>query len=164
MRNFAIVALCGVALVACNRENPARRAPKTTTVAVPSDVRNAKVNEVIARIPPFMDHSLLGPTLAPDGTVKGEDPAAVEGTPLYLTVWFRESPPGLQTAAVVTTMDKKPVHTERREMNGAKVATFALGNHLKPGRYKVTAYWGGNFATDREFEIIRRNAAPKRTK
>ena len=67
-------------------------------------------------------------------------------------MYFRESPPGLQASAVVETMDRKPVHTERRDMNGAKIVTFPLGD-LKPGRYKVIGYWGGNIATEREFEV-----------
>ena len=109
-----------------------------------------------------MDHSLVGTELGPDGTVKTEDAATLQGSPIYMTVWFRESPPGLQTASVVTTMNKKQVHTERKQMNGAKVATFNLGDQLKPGRYKVTAYWGGNFATDREFEVLPTKAAKRK--
>jgi len=47
------------------------------------------------------------------------------------------------------------LRTERKVMNGAKVTTFAFNDpKAKPGRYKVIAYWGGNIATEREFEVL----------
>jgi hypothetical protein len=121
----------------------------------PSDVRNAKVNTVIQPAPQFIDHALLGSQLGPDGTVAKESESVAAGQPIYLTMVLRESPPGLQTSAVWTTIDKKPLRTERKVMNGAKVATFGWKDpKMKPGRYRVVGYWGGNIATERQFEVV----------
>jgi hypothetical protein len=152
MRKFGIVALCSLALFACRQESSPATTGKTTKV-MPSDLRNAKVSEVIQPAPQFIDHALLGSEVNPDGTVKKDTDKIDAGKPAYLTMYFRESPAGLQASAVLTTIEKKPVKTERRDMNGAKVATFALGD-LKPGRYKVVGYWGGNIAAEREFEVV----------
>ncbi len=46
-------------------------------------------------------------------------------------------------------------------MNGTKVATFAVGQKLAPGKYHVRGYWGGNIADDRDFVVV---AKSKRTK
>jgi hypothetical protein len=153
MQKFVIAALCGFALFACRQESsPSPATNGKTTKVIPSDVRNAKISEVIQPAPQFIDHAMLGSEVGPDGTVKKDSDTFDSGQPVYLTMFFRESPVGLQSSAVLTTIDKHPVKTERRDMNGAKVATFALGD-LKPGRYKVVGYWGGNIATEREFEV-----------
>jgi hypothetical protein len=158
MLKYATVALCALALFACQKsEGPAASKAAKPGAVQPSDVGNAKVNEVIPKVPQFVDHSLLGSEVGPDGMVSKESTSIPQGQPVYLTMVFRESPPGLQAGAVWTTIDKTPVSTERKEMNGAKVATFAL-TPVKPGRYKVVGYWGGNVAAEREFEVT---GAPK---
>jgi|SRR5581483_297118 len=161
MRKFVIVALLGLALFACRQESTSPATTGKTSKVVPSDLRNAKVSEVIQPAPQFIDHALLGSEVNPDGTVKKDADTIEAGKPAYLTMFFRESPPGLQSSAVLTTIDKKPVKTERRDMNGAKVATFSLGD-LKPGRYKVVGYWGGNIAAEREFEVVGDKAKRKK--
>jgi hypothetical protein len=153
MLKYATVALCAVALIACQKsEGPASNSG-ASGAGKPSDLRNAKVSEVIQPAPQFIDHALLGSDVGPDGAVTKESDKFAAGQPVYLTMIFRESPPGLQAGAVWTTIDKQPVTTERKEMNGSKVATFALSGKVKPGRYKVVGYWGGNIAAEREFEI-----------
>jgi hypothetical protein len=155
MLKYATVALCAVALLACQKpEAPAASKPAKPGANKPSDVRNAKVNEVIPKVPQFVDHALLGSEIGPDGTVSKESSSIPQGKPVYLTMVFRESPPGLQASAVWSSVgDKHPINTERKEMNGGKVATFALPP-VKPGRYRVVGYWGGNVAAQREFEIV----------
>jgi len=155
MPKYATVALCVLAFVACKNETTT-----STSTAVkpganqPTDMSHAKVNEVIDKAPQFADHVVLGTDLNPDGTVAKEDDRILLGRPVYLTMWFQESPPGLQASAVWATLEKKPISTERKSMNGAKVVTFTGGNKLKPGLYRVTGYWGGNVVTEREFEIV----------
>ena len=156
MRKYATAALLCIALIACRQSETT--STKSGGAAAggnqPSDMSNAKVHEVIDKAPQFVDHVMLGTVLSPDGTVSKEDDRIALGQPVYLTMWFRESPAGLQASAVWTTMEKKPISTERKAMNGAKVVTFSAGNKLKPGLYKVTGYWGGNVAIDRQFEIV----------
>jgi len=154
MLKYATVALCVIALVACKQAEKSSSGSATPGTNQPSDLRNAKVNEVIDKAPQFVDHATLGTELGKDGTVAKEDDRIPLGRPVYLTMWFRESPAGLQSSAVWTTMERQPISTERKEMKGAKVVTFAAGNKLKPGLYRVTGYWGGNVAMERQFEIV----------
>jgi hypothetical protein len=157
MRKYVTVALCGGVLLvgACEQKGPAPSQRKVTTRAQPSDVKNAKVSTVIAPVPQFIDHAVIGSQLGPDGTVAVENLSIAPGQPVYLTMFLRESPAGLQTSAVWMTMDKKPLRTERKVMNGARVVTFGFKNpKIKPGRYRVIGYWGGNIATEREFELL----------
>ena len=156
MLKYATVVLLTLTLLSCRKAEGPAGASKTGKPGgnQPSDLRNAKVNEVIDKAPQFVDHAVVGAELGPDGSVTKENDRVAPGKPVYLTMFFRESPPGLQASAVWTTIDKQPVSTERRQMNGAKVVTFTSGNKLKPGLYKVTGYWGGNVAVEREFEIV----------
>jgi hypothetical protein len=151
MRNDVTVALCVGLLVACEQ-----KAPEQRKVGVqPADASGAKMSTVIQPAPQFIDHAVVGSKLGPDGMVSAENLSIPAGQPVYLTMILRESPPGLQTSAVWTTMDRKPLRTERKVMNGAKAATFGFKNpKIKPGRYRVVGYWGGNIATEREFEIV----------
>lgn len=155
MRKYVSVVLCVVTvlLIACQQKAPTGR--MTTTRGQPSDVRNAKVSEVIQPAPRFVDRALLGSEVGQDGMVSKESASFTRGEPIYLTMVFRESPPGLQTSAVWMGTDKKPLRTERKVMNGGKVATFGFQDpKLKPGHYRVVGYWGGNIATERGFEIV----------
>ena len=161
MHKFGTVILCGLSLLAAACQQQREPAASKTGVK-PGDVRNAKVSEVIQPLPQFIDHSLLGSKLGPDGLVVAETASVAAGEPIYLTMFLRESPPGLQTSAVWTTMDKKPLKTERKVMNGAKTVTFGLNNpKMKPGRYRVVGYWGGNIAAERQFEIVAKSKRKK---
>jgi len=164
MLKYATVALCAVALIACQKQEGPGKSRPGAPGAQPTDMRGAKVNEVVQPAPQFVDRSLLGSELGPDGAVAKDTDKIPAGQPVYLTMVFKESPPGLQASAVWTTIDKKPVSTERKEMNGSKVATFALSNSIKPGRYKVVGYWGGNIAAERDFEITAQKGEGKKGK
>lgn len=153
MRKYATALLCALALVACQKAAPSLPKGAAPGGVQPTDVSHAKVSDLIQPVPQFMDHANLGSELGANGMVTKDNDKITAGEPVYLTMVFRESPTGLQASAVWTTIDKKPIATERKEMNGAKVATFTLKEKLKPGRYKVTGYWGGNIAAEREFEI-----------
>jgi len=153
MLKYATVALCAIALLACQKSEAPSKSKAAPGSVQPTDMRGAKVNEVVQPAPQFVDHALLGSDLGADGMVSKETKSIAAGKPVYLTMVFRESPPGLQASAVWTTIDKHPVSTERKEMNGSKVATFALSGAVKPGRYRVVGYWGGNIAAERDFEI-----------
>ena len=156
MTKYATVAACVLALVACRRSETVSTGATTVRppTTQPTDARNAKLNEVVNPVPPqFLDRALLGSDLGPDGSVAKDGDHFPANRPVYLTMWFFQSPGGLEASAVWTTADKHPVGTARRAMNGAKVVTFALGS-LKPGRYKVTGYWGGNIAVERSFEVV----------
>ena len=141
--------------VACRKESsPAATTRRVTTTTIPGDARDANVNSIIrfdqAR---FVDKLMLGTQRNADGTVAQEQTSFKSDEPIVLTFWIRESPAGLRTTAKWLDKNGKQLAVEQKEMNRGKVATFELHEKLKPGKYKVEAYWGGNFADSREFEV-----------
>ena len=145
--------------VACQREqmtSPNKPPGKTTTVATgrPQDLSNAKVNEILPLAAAPLEKSILGGRLGADKNVAAEQIQFTPGQPIYLTVWLKDSPKGLQTSVRWFDAEKKEITSEAHPMNGAKVTTFSLKQKLKPGKYHVTCYWGGNEACDYDFEVI----------
>jgi len=143
-------------IIGCDRSRSAATGkPSTDKKVIPSDARNAKVDTVIHPAPRFIDESLLGSEVGSDGKVTGESRSFRQGQPIYLTMVLAESPPGLQTRVVWRDAKDKVIRTDQKNMNGAKVATFKLSEtKLKPGKYHVVGYWGGNIAADKTFEIV----------
>ena len=154
MQKYATVFLCGLALFACQKNESTTPATSGNRGSQPSDVSHAKVNEVIQPAPEFIDRAFLGNELNADGIVAKENDTIPAGQPVYLTMVFKESPAGLQARAVWMTRKKETIRIDRKEMNGGKIATFGMSDQLKPGRYKVVGYWGGNIAAEREFEVV----------
>lgn len=141
-------------VAACGQQTPSPAGAKKAGRTAVADESRAKVSELAQPELQFLDHSLLGSDLKPDGTVAAEKDFFTEGQPIYLTMYLRESPPGLQTSAVWTNENKKTLKIERKEMNGGKVATFAFHDpKMKAGHYRVVGYWGGNIASEREFVV-----------
>jgi len=144
--------LCALTIAGCQQEKKTAKPPV-------ADARNVKVDALVPPAPVFIDHSVLGSALGPDGTAINPSLVFPPAKPIYLTLFLRESPGGLVTTAIWSDAADKPVFSERKPMNGAKVATFTLNDRkLKPGRYHVIGYWGEDIAADYRFEIA---AAPK---
>lgn len=136
---------------------PKETAPaKPPTIVIPQDLKGEKINDaIVPSAPKFLDSAMVGTQLAPDGTVAKPNDSVPEGTPVYLTMHFHESPAGLQARAVWKDVLGKEVHHDQHDMKGAKVVTFELNDpKLKPGRYRVIGYWGGNIACDRVFSVV----------
>lgn len=110
---------------------------------------------------PVIEKMLVGIQLGADGTVSEQQTVVPEGEPVYVTLRLHDSPVGLHTGAVWYDAHDQPIAREQKDMNGAKVATFALTQKLAPGKYHVRGYWGGNIADDRDFVVA---AKSKRSK
>lgn len=157
MRVRVLLLLSFIALIGCGgREN------KMTVRAgrvVPENEKKKSENDFV-RLDAgyFMKKSLLGSKLGTDGNVAEEKTTFVKGEPVYLTLILHDSPAGLQTHVTwLRESDKRELHSEFHNMNGAKSITFALADpKLEPGYYRVIAYWGGNVAADKPFEIVRK--------
>lgn len=164
MRNNVVaVLLCASVFAACqNRPKPAAPVrPKVRTTNIPQD-ESGKRSRVIERIgTTLVDGMLVGTQLGADGTVAEERKVVTEGEPVYLTLRLRDSPGGLRTGAIWYDHRGRRVAVEERDMNGAKVATFALAQKLPPGKYHVEGYWGASLAGDTKFEVV---AKTKRSK
>src|SRR6266571_5273259 len=148
MRSLVTGALC-LTLMDCQQE------PKAAKKSVPiPDARNVKVDTVVHQPPIYIDHSVLGSALASDGTATNPSLTFEDGKPIYLTLFLKESPGGLVTTAVWSdAADKKTLLTDRKPMNGGKIATFTWNPKVKPGRYHVIGYWGENIAAEYRFDI-----------
>ena len=156
MRTQIAVLGLTLALAACGGKEPTGKANEASRVT-PEDARRAATNVVIRPdVPNVVDKSLLGSKLAADGTVAEETSTFKAGEPVVLTIWIKQSPPGLRTGVIWYGKDDKPLERDKRPMNGAKVVTFALKEKLKPGKYRVEGYWGGNVVADKSFEVTGR--------
>lgn len=179
MRKTAcVIAMAATMLAACRKEaapaTPATTstAPKAATDTTSSKPRDLTGKVMHAKMPQvqFISKSALGSKLDQTGAVVDEaTPADTTKTTvkslrandrIFLTMWLVQSPEGLQTSAKWESMDiskvppvTKLVWEERKPANGSKVITFELKKKLKPGRYRVTGYWGGNDACDFDFEV-----------
>jgi hypothetical protein len=150
----AIVA-CALALGSCSKSEPAPARPRRViTTVVPEDARGEKKRAFVKPVPDILDKSALGRDLAPDGTVSQEEILFSPGQPVSLTIWLKQSPPGLATSVKWLDANEKEIAREQRPMNGAKVTTFTMKQKLGPGKYHVVGYWGGNVVADKTFEVI----------
>lgn len=147
MRKAVAVLLCACSLAACRPSSP-RKAGDTV---VPENEARKKERSLIHPHAPI-EKALLGAQLGPDGAVSQETDHFEPGQTVYLTLRLGDSPVGLQTNAIWYA-GEKIISTEKKEMNGAKVATFALNANLPPGRYRVEGHWGGNLAAEKTFEV-----------
>ena len=132
-----------------------------TTTNIPQN-ESGKRASVIDRVgTAVIEKMLVGIQLGPDGTVSEQQTAVPEGDPVYVTLRLHDSPVGLRTGAVWYDAHDQQIAREQKDMNGTKVATFALSQKLAPGKYHVRGYWGGNIADDRSFVVV---AKSKRSK
>lgn len=149
MRKAVAVLLCACSLAAC-RPSSSRKA---VAAVVPENEARKTERDLIRPHAPI-EKALLGAQLGPDGAVSQETDHFEPGQTVFLTLRLHDSPVGLKTNAIWYGPGQKMISSERREMNGAKVATFALTANLSPGRYRVEGHWGGNLAADKSFEIV----------
>ena len=148
---------------ACRRENvpaeqgvePGATVRTVTTTVPPQDLSKARVDAVI---PPaedvYVERARLGSSLGDDGMVATETTEFAKGDQVYLSMWFRESPRGLQSSVVLAGADGEEIGRGQRDLQGQKSVTFPVGDkNLEPGKYKVTGYWGGNIAAEYDFVV-----------
>jgi hypothetical protein len=155
-RRVAVLIVSTLIAASCSREVPAPHAAKAGKPA-PPDLSTAKVDTTI--VPDsalnFAEGSMLGTLLDRNGNVLGDKTTFRKGDRIALTLRFRESPSGLRATAVFGEQFGKDLVTQQKDMNGAKVVTFVLDKGLPPGKYRVTGYWGGNVAAEREFQVTK---------
>lgn len=159
MVRAALIGACAVlALAACRRNEPAapQRPGKVTTTVIPEDVRDNRAVVIRPDVPNVLDKSALGAKLAADGTVAEEATIFTQAETPSLTIWLKESPPGVVTAVKWFGKGDEILEQQQRPMNGSKVSTFALKKKLAPGTYRVEGYWGGNVVADKTFDVVKK--------
>lgn len=158
---------CLAFAVACQKtkEQPGPPPARTSTAAQkPQDLSNAQVNTILALAEAPLDKSMLGDAVDKEGNVAAHQTQFLAGQPVYLTMWVKQSPGGLQTSARWYNEKKKEIATEARDMKGAKVVTFKLDKKLDPGKYYVQGFWGGNQGCEYQFEVVKAPKAPATSK
>lgn len=152
MRKAAVILICALAACQPARE-PAAVKPKVRNVVIPEDESNKRRVDKAVPGPTLIDQSLLGTQLGADGAVAADSANVAAGEPVYLTLRLRDSPGGLRIGVIWKDARGKKIAVEEREMNGSKVATFALPQKLAPGHYSVESYWGATPGTVHKFEV-----------
>lgn len=156
MRRTAIFVLC-LASAACQRETTSNtKTVNVHTTSIAGDARNAHSDTIVRfSTPPVVDKSAIGSSLDSEGNVTAEDAAFHVGDAIHVTIWLRESPPGLKTSATWYAANDKIIRREERPMSGQKVVTFTYDKpRLAPGKYRVETFWGGNLAVAKQFEVL----------
>jgi hypothetical protein len=172
MRSAVTVLSVLLLVSACRKETPAPGPSGTPsrsgTAVLPGDARNAQIDthvDVRHQTPFFMQKSMLGTKLAADGTVESDNATVPQGQPVYLTLWLKESPAGLQTTVKWYGKDGKVMKHEQHAMNGGKTVTFTLSDpKLAAGTYRVEGLWGGNLAADKSFDVVAAQPAAHKAK
>lgn len=167
MRKAGVFLLCACAAVAaCRKESGGTTARQTRvhTTVIPENEARKQLRTVLRPVPYFMESSALGTQVGADGTVVTDENIFRPGEPIYLTMRLHESPVGLRTGVKWFDASDKQLAAEQKEMDGAKVVTFELRQKLKPGKYRVEGYWGGNVAAEKPFEVVPAAATKTKTK
>lgn len=153
MRKAIAVLLCACSLAACRPREPVTGSAsrKVVTTIIPENEARKKERDLIHPRAPI-EKALLGAQLGPDGAVSQETDHFEPGQTVYFTLRLGDSPVGLKTNAVWYA-GEKIISTDQKEMNGGKLATFALTAKLPSGRYRVEGHWGGNLAAEKTFEV-----------
>jgi len=155
MRRTACIVLLSISLVVGCQKKPEAAATSTTTSV--QDLSKADVKTVIpVGQPEVLTQSKLGSSVGKDGNVTEEKLSFKRVEPIYLTMWLKESPPGLQTGVRWFDNTGIVVSEERLPMNGQKVVTFKFGvKGPKAGDYRAVGYWGGNIAVEYSFTVTK---------
>ncbi|SRR5581483_2828765 len=143
-------------LVACPQKGNAPAAGKTVvrTKVVPSDGSKAHINETLPVDISVLERSAMGSKVDPSGKVIDSKDTFQVGEPVYVTMWLKESPGGLQTSVRFLDAHDKEVAWPKTNMNGKKVITQRLDtSKLAPGTYHAVCYWGMNEERDYPFKI-----------
>ena len=103
----------------------------------PADASKALVDKTIPIDLTALDRSAMGSKIDAEGNVTESKEVYKVGEPVYVTMWLRLSPGGLQTSVHFLDAKKHEVAWPKKQMNGAKVATFKLDEKLAPGEYSA---------------------------
>jgi len=142
--NLFTVAFTCCLLAACQRETPpaAKKAVAPAKVA-PADASKIRAKETIPLDITALDRSAMGSKIDADGNVLESQEVFRPGEPVYVTMWLRLSPSGLQTSVRFVDAREHEVAWPKKNMKGEKVVTHKLDtSKLEPGGYQAICYWG----------------------
>jgi hypothetical protein len=164
MRRYAIAFLIGISAFAGCQEPQRAAAPQKPNVRVTNIPQNesGKRSRVVDPLgASLVDRMIVGTKLGADGAVAESRETIPEGEPVYLSLFLRDSPGGLRIGTIWYGRGGEKLAVDEKDMNGARVATFALAQKLPPGKYHVEGYWGASLAGDTKFEVVARSKKSK---
>ncbi|HYC91109.1 MAG TPA: hypothetical protein VEO54_17960 [Thermoanaerobaculia bacterium] len=149
-----------IACAACRYEAPPAEGPRPQlrqrTVWQRTDMSGKQMTQKFVLQPQVLSRCEAGSQLGGDGLVARPASTFGEQDSIYLSMWLSEAPEGLQLALRVLDADGNEIGTARRDdAGGARAVTLQVGEPLKPGKYKLEGFWGGNLVCEREISVVR---------
>lgn len=150
MKRRTIIALvCAMALWNCRRENPAPAppAPKSveqTTTDTTAPARDLTTQQVDLTIPLMAKTARCAPS---------EKTTFAANEQIPLTLELIESPSDLQVSARITDAKGETVAESMAPGEGKKSVTLSIKDRVKPGKYKLAGFWGGNVVCERDIAV-----------
>ena len=135
-----------LALVACRQEAPAvpeaaAPPPVSSVPATPADARDANVDITL----PLVANAVA--RCEPTKT------AYAKGEAVQLEIDLNQAPEGLKVSSRVFDKAGKVVASASKPGAGQKSVTLQMEGKLRPGKYKIEGYWGGNLVCEHEITV-----------
>lgn len=148
--NLLILLFCTGLLAACHETGPSAErsvAEQKGTIA-PSNATGQKISSLVPLDRPILVESVhLSDHLGSSGVAEGDVAIVPTGSRLYLSMIFKETPPGSAARAVWIDAKGKQIAEERRALDpGTKNTTFEAPRAAKwkAGKYQAEAWMGGD--------------------
>jgi hypothetical protein len=147
-----------IPFVACRYEPPppAPQRPRlqTRTIWQRSDLSGKRVRQKYVLRPDVLTRCEAGSLLGPDGLVSIPASEFKTTDPIHLSMWLAESPSELQIAMRVLNADDNEIGIVCRDIvAGTQAITMKVGDELKPGRYTLEGFWGGNLVCEKGVRV-----------
>ncbi len=158
------IALCwyvaATLTVACRYEAPPRQAAhpqlRQRTVWQRTDLTGKKITQKFVLQPHVLSRCEAGSRLGNDNLVATPASKFGENDEIYMSMWLSHAPEGLQLSMRVLDADDNEIGTATRDdAGGARAATIQVGEPLKPGRYTLQGFWGGNMVCEKQISVVR---------
>ena len=146
-------------LASCRYEPPPREAPRPQlrqrTVWQRTDLTGKHVTQKFVLQPQVLSRCEAGSQLGNDGLVATPAVTFGENDAIYLSMWLRQAPEGLQLSMRVLDADGNELGTARRDdAGGARAVTLHVGEELEPGKYELEGFWGGNLVCEKAISVL----------
>jgi len=160
IQRITLLYAIALACVACRYERPAAEASRPRliqrTTWQRTDLAGKRVQQKFVLQPKVLTRCEAGTRLGEDGLVAEPASTMRPDEPVYLSMWLAQAPEGLQVALRVLDGDENEIGTARRDdAGGVRAVTLQIGEELKPGKYKLEGFWGGNLVCEKNVEVTR---------
>jgi hypothetical protein len=152
-----IAPLIMFACLACRYEPPpegARRRVIERTIWTRANLAGKRVEQKFVLQPRVLSRCEAGSRLDAQGLVAQPASTFEADEPVVLSMWLAQAPEGLQVALRVLDDEENEIGTARRDdVGGVRAVTLRVGEELRPGRYKLEGFWGGNLVCEKRVEV-----------